>query len=192
MSRFNKSGADGACPDRRSFLRRATLLCGVGAGALSALPVFASVPARPRALSFVHTHTGEALTVRYFDGNSYLADSLNDVNHLLRDFRTGEMHVIDPPLLDILYDLQQLADRDAPYEVISGFRSPATNAMLHSHSSGVAEHSQHILGKAIDVRLSGFSTRQLGEFARSMARGGVGYYASSDFVHLDTSRVRFW
>jgi uncharacterized protein YcbK (DUF882 family) len=192
MKRPDDSRADRACPERRRFLKRASLLAGVGAGALAALPVLAGTPARPRALSFVHTHTGEALDVQYFDGANYLADSLNDVNHLLRDFRTGEMHVIDPPLLDILYDLRQLADRDAPFEVISGYRSPLTNAMLHAHSSGVAEHSQHRLGKAIDVRLSGYSTRKLGDYARAMARGGVGYYASSDFVHLDTSRVRFW
>ena len=114
------------------------------------------------------------------------------VNILLRDFRTGESHRIDPTLLDILYDLQVLADRDAHYEVISGYRSPQTNAMLHQLSSGVAEHSQHILGKAIDVRLSGFSTRTLSEHARSLSRGGVGFYANSDFVHVDTGRIRYW
>jgi uncharacterized protein YcbK (DUF882 family) len=195
MSRPSNTHADKACLNRRHFLKRTSLLCGVGvAGWLPALPSVASVDLhlKPRALSFVHTHTSEALTVQYFDGSAYRTNSLRDVNHLLRDFRTGETHVIDPSLLDILYDLQQYADREAPYEVISAFRSPTTNAMLHARSQGVAEHSQHILGKAIDVRLSGFSTRRLGEYARAMARGGVGYYASSNFVHLDTSRVRYW
>jgi uncharacterized protein YcbK (DUF882 family) len=176
---------------RRRFLKRASLLCGA-AGALATLPAVAAVDRRPRVLQFVHTHTGEALVAPYFDGAGYRADTLRDVNHLLRDFRTDETHVIDPPLLDILYELQLLADRDATYEIISGYRSPTTNAMLRGQSHGVAEHSQHLLGKAIDVRLSGFPTRQLGEYARSLARGGVGYYASSDFIHLDTSRVRFW
>jgi uncharacterized protein YcbK (DUF882 family) len=143
-------------------------------------------------LRFVHTHTGETLTAPYFDGAAYSDTCLTKVNSLLRDFRTGESHRIDPSLLDVLYDLQALANHDAPFEVISGYRSPKTNAMLHSHSNGVAEHSQHLLGKAIDVRLSGYSTRTLSEYARSLSRGGVGFYASSDFVHIDTGNVRFW
>jgi uncharacterized protein YcbK (DUF882 family) len=141
---------------------------------------------------FVHTHTGETLTASYFDGSAYNIACLSEVNHLLRDFRTGESHPIDPALLDILYDLQSLADRDAPFEVISGYRSPATNAMLRRSSSGVAEHSQHLLGKAIDLRLSGYSTLKLSTRARALARGGVGFYPSSDFIHVDTGAVRFW
>jgi len=188
-------------PHRRRLLRQALGLCAaVGAttaGALAALPAQAAVTEvaagrKPRILRFVHTHTGETLTAPYFDGAGYRADSLDQVNLLLRDFRTGESHVIDPALLDILYELQVQADRDTTFEVISGYRSPATNAMLHSRSSGVAEHSQHLLGKAIDIRLTGFPTRRLGEYARSLARGGVGYYAASDFVHVDTGPVRTW
>ncbi len=191
---------------RRLFLLRASAVC----GALAGLPAFANMSvdangslngnadalaasaAGPRSLRFVHTHTGETLTAAYFDGSAYDAASLSAVNHLLRDFRTGDSHVIDPALLDILFDLQVRADHDAPFEVISGYRSPATNAMLHRNSSGVAEHSQHLLGKAIDIRLSGYSTRILSEHARALARGGVGFYSSSDFVHVDTGRVRAW
>lgn len=180
---------------RRAFLRRAGMLCGAAA-AMTTLPAFASIAsgaaARPRELRFVHTHTGESLTACYFDGASYDIACLRNVNHLLRDFRTGDVHDIDLALLDILYDLQALADRDAPFEIISGYRSPATNSMLHNKSNGVATHSQHMLGKAIDIRLPGYSTRKLGEHARSLARGGVGVYAASDFVHVDTGRVRFW
>jgi uncharacterized protein YcbK (DUF882 family) len=176
---------------RRGFLARTGALCGA-LGSMTALPVFAAASGRPRSLRFVHTHTGETLTAAYFDGGVYSDASLHQVNILLRDFRTGESHQIDPPLLDILYDLQTLADHDAPFEVISGYRSPQTNAMLHHNSSGVAEHSQHILGKAIDVRLSGYSTRRLSEYARSLSRGGVGFYAGSDFIHVDTGRVRYW
>jgi uncharacterized protein YcbK (DUF882 family) len=176
---------------RRRFLLQAGAFCGAAA-AFGSRPVCASVPAAPRRLRFVHTHTGETLSTQYFDGDNYASDALNDVNHLLRDFRTGDVHVIDPALLDLLYDLQLRVDHDAPYEIISGYRSPATNTMLRGRSSGVAEHSQHVLGKAIDIRLRGYSTRNLGEQARALARGGVGYYAASDFVHVDTGSVRFW
>ncbi|MHB8475666.1 MAG: YcbK family protein [Steroidobacteraceae bacterium] len=176
---------------RRGFLASAGALCGA-LGAMAALPAWAATSNRPRSLRFVHTHTGETLTAPYFDGSLYNSACLQKVNVLLRDFRTGESHRIDPPLLDILYDLQTLADHDAPFEVISGYRSPQTNAMLHQKSSGVAEHSQHIVGKAIDVRLSGYSTRRLSAYARSLSRGGVGFYAGSDFVHVDTGRVRYW
>jgi uncharacterized protein YcbK (DUF882 family) len=175
---------------RRRFLQGSAVVCGA-IGGLAAIPSFAAASGR-RSLRFVHTHTGETLTAPYFDGNGYDGVCLTNVNFLLRDFRTGESHRIDPTLLDILYDLQVLADHDAHYEVISGYRSPQTNAMLHQRSNGVAEHSQHILGKAIDVRLSGFSTRKLSDYARSLSRGGVGFYANSDFVHVDTGRVRYW
>jgi len=175
---------------RRRFLHGSAVVCGA-IGGLATIPSFAMARA-PRSLRFVHTHTGETLTAAYFDGSGYDGACLNDVDFLLRDFRTGESHRIDPTLLDILYDLQVLADHDARYEVISGYRSPQTNAMLHERSSGVAEHSQHLLGKAIDVRLSGYSTRALSAHARSLSRGGVGFYAGSDFVHLDTGRVRCW
>ncbi len=174
--------------DRRGFLCKAGALC----AALGAAPVLAMARERPRSLRFVHTHTGETLTAPYFCGGVYIEACLHDVNFLMRDFRTGDSHLIDPLLLDLLYDLQTLADHDAPYEIISGYRSPKTNALLHRKSGGVAEHSQHILGKAVDVRLSGYSTRKLGEHARSLSRGGVGYYGSSDFVHVDTGRVRYW
>jgi len=180
-----------ACLARRRFLRHAGVACGVLC-AMTSLPSLASALMRPRTVRFVHTHTGEALTANYFDGADYDVACLGKVNYLLRDFRTGESHSIDPALLDILYDLQSLADRDTPFEVISGYRSAATNAMLHHISSGVAEHSQHLLGKAIDVRLSGYPTIALGRHARELARGGVGFYPASDFVHVDTGAVRFW
>lgn len=175
---------------RRAFLRRAGALCGTAA-AFSAAPAFARL-AECRTLSFVHTHTGEALTTQYFEAGGYRPDCLTQINRLLRDFRTGEVHRIDPTLLDILFDLQVMADREAPFEIISAYRSPATNGNLRRASTGVAKHSLHLDGKAIDVRLNGFPTRKLGELARDLRRGGVGFYAASDFVHLDTGRVRFW
>ncbi len=172
---------------RRLFLRRAS-------AAAMLLPLgtaWARTPER-RSLSFVHTHTGESLSAVYFQDGQYQAAELERINLLLRDFRTGDIHPIDPGVLDILADLRVLADHDEPYEVISGYRSPQTNAELHRHSHGVAEHSLHMQGRAIDVRLPRFSTSRLHELALGMQRGGVGFYPSSDFVHLDNGAVRFW
>jgi uncharacterized protein YcbK (DUF882 family) len=176
--------------DRRRFLKRLGACCGTVAS-IAAAPALASVGGS-RTVSFIHTHTGEKLTTRYFSDGNYHPSALAQVNHLLRDFRTGTVFPIDPSLLDILFNLQLMADRDAAFEVISGYRSAATNAMLRRGSDGVAQHSLHMEGRAIDVRLQGFSTRGLGELARSWGHGGVGYYPESDFVHVDTGRVRFW
>ncbi|MBV8146947.1 MAG: DUF882 domain-containing protein [Gammaproteobacteria bacterium] len=166
---------------------------GVGAAVLL-LPFGAALARAPerRSLSFVHTHTGERLSSVYFQDGEYRAAELGKINELLRDFRTGDVYPIDTGVLDILADLRTLADRDEPYEVISGYRSPQTNAALHRHSSGVAEHSLHLQGRAIDVRLPGVPTRRLRELALVMGRGGVGFYPQTDFVHLDNGRVRYW
>jgi len=145
-----------------------------------------------RSLKFAHTHTGETLSTTYFDNGYYLAPSLERVNLLLRDFRPNEVHSIDPALLDILFDLQAKAHHDGPFEVISAYRSPQTNALLRSRSSAVAEHSMHMEGRAIDIRLRGFPTLQLRNLAVDLHRGGVGFYGASDFVHVDTGRVRTW
>src|SRR6185437_13802048 len=172
--------------DRRAFLQRSS-------AALLAAP--ATVLARPsecRSLTFVHTHTGETLSCMYFADGRYDPAALARVNHFLRDFRTGEVHPIDPGVLDILFVMRNRADRADPFHVISGYRSPHTNALLRSRSEGIAAHSLHMEGRAIDVRLPGFPTRRLRAIALGMRRGGVGYYAASDFVHLDTGQVRFW
>lgn len=153
--------------------------------------VWARNPER-RSLSLIHTHTGETLSTVYFENNQYIATELSRINWLLRDFRTGDVHPIDPAVLDILADLRALAARDDPYEVISGYRSPKTNAELRRRSSGVAEHSLHLEGRAIDVRLPGFPTERLHGLALGMQRGGVGFYPRSDFIHLDNGRVRQW
>jgi uncharacterized protein YcbK (DUF882 family) len=148
--------------------------------------------AETRSVSFVSTHTGETLAVSYFQAGSYVTTALEQVAKVLRDHRTGSTHAIDPALLDILHDLRVLADRDDTFQVISGYRSPKTNDLLRTRSGGVASRSLHMDGKAIDVRLTGFSTKKLHQLALSMKRGGVGFYAASDFIHVDTGRVRFW
>ncbi|MGE5336869.1 MAG: YcbK family protein [Gemmatimonadota bacterium] len=147
--------------------------------------------AAPRSISFYHTHTGERLSVVYFEAGSYVPGALVSLNTLLRDFRTGDVHEIDAGLFDTLHALN-LACGDGTYEIISGFRSPHTNAMLHARSNGVATHSLHMQGRAIDIRLAGRDTRKLRDAAIALARGGVGYYAGSDFVHVDTGRFRTW
>jgi uncharacterized protein YcbK (DUF882 family) len=146
----------------------------------------------PRLLRFDHLHTGERLEVEYFSGGSYLDDALASVNHLLRDFRTNEVHAIDVKLLDLLHDLSRVAGSHRAFQVISGYRSLATNEMLRHRSEGVAAHSLHMDGRAIDIRLADVRLTTLRDAALSMQRGGVGYYAASNFVHVDTGRVRRW
>jgi len=174
--------------DRRRFL-----LAG-GSAALTLAPAGAALARalETRSLSFIHTHTGEQLTAVYFQEGAYHEAGLDRISYLLRDFRTEEVHPIDPRVLDILYDVQNLAGRQEPYQVISGYRSPSTNSALRSLSHGVAEHSLHKEGRAIDVRMDGVPTWRMRDLALQMKRGGVGFYPKSDFVHLDCGRVRFW
>ena len=171
---------------RRDFLK--------SAGAMIAIAPLAALAraSECRSLSFVHTHTGESLSCVYYQAGGYDAATLARVNHFLRDFRTGAVHPIDAGVLDILFAVRSRADRDDPFHVISGYRSPTTNAYLRSHSPGVARHSLHMEGRAIDVRLPGLPTRKLRDIGLALRRGGVGYYPASDFVHLDTGHVRFW
>ena len=145
-----------------------------------------------RALSFFHTHTGERIKLIYYSDGKYHKDALAELNHYLRDFRTGDEHPIQAQLFDILYAAREACSSNGTYEVISGYRSPKTNQMLRNSSGGVAKHSLHMDGKAIDVRLSGVDTRYLRKAAIRLKSGGVGYYARSDFVHIDTGRVRTW
>ena len=173
---------------RRGFLRR---LGAVGLGLAATRAALAASDER-RSLSFVHTHTGEQLTARYFDAGAYCRNVLQQVNVLLRDFRDDTVFPIDPMVLDRLFLLQSVSGGSEPFQVISGYRSPATNAALREKSTGVAEHSLHMEGRAIDVRLAGVATDRLARLARQQSSGGVGFYRVSDFVHVDTGRVRCW
>ena len=167
--------------------------------ALTGLAVTAAVApprdvraADARQLSFYHTHTGQNLDVVYYRNGEYVESALGEINQFLKDFRTGDIAEMDPKLLDILHDVRNELGSDGIYEVISAYRSPGTNEMLRSKSGGVARKSQHLLGNAIDVRLRGVPTQNLRDTALEMKRGGVGYYKQSDFVHMDTGRVRRW
>jgi uncharacterized protein YcbK (DUF882 family) len=157
-------------------------------GASSALLAASEV----RALALDNLHTGEKLTIEYWAGGAYVANALASINHLLRDFRNNEVHVIEPKLLDLLTLLRRTVDSRAPFQVISGYRSPTTNAMLHAESNGVAAKSLHMQGMAIDIRLADRSLDIVHSAARSLRLGGVGYYPGPHFVHVDVGRVRYW
>lgn len=180
----------GSALSRRGFIKfgAAALLAASAPG--KALANIASTP--ERTLSFYHLHTGEQLNATYWADGSYQQQGLAEIYNLLRDFRTGVVNPIDTRLLDVLHNLALKLDANKPFHVISGYRSPKTNAMLAKNSSGVARHSLHMDGLAVDIRLPGRDLSSLHRAALSMKAGGVGYYPVSDFVHVDVGRVRQW
>lgn len=145
-----------------------------------------------RALAFQNPHTGDKLNLTYFEKGRYLTDALNEISFLLRDYRTDDVHPIDPELLDQLHDLKQMLGLHQPFDVICGYRSPLTNAKLHAENTGVANNSFHMHGRAVDIRIERFDLRRIHNAALAMHRGGVGYYPESNFIHLDTGTFRTW
>jgi uncharacterized protein YcbK (DUF882 family) len=184
----------------RELNRRSFLGLGGAAAAAALVPSRAQAAVRTktvpeRVLSFFNTHTGERLKTAYCCGGVYQPQALTEINHILRDFRVNEVRPIDPKLLDLLHELGGTVESDSPFHIISGYRSPKTNTMLRERGgarTGVASHSLHMDGKAIDIRLPGVKLDHLRAAARSLKLGGVGYYPASNFVHVDTGRVRFW
>lgn len=179
-----------------SHSRRDILKCGTGlllGAALSSLPDFALAGKPARILSLYNMHTGEQVKkLPYWERGRYMPHALGEINILLRDHRTDQVTRIDPRLLDILFTLQSMTDNHATYHVVSGYRSPKTNAMLRKHSKGVAEHSLHIQGKAIDLMLPGTRLAALRKAAIRLHAGGVGFYPTSNFLHIDSGRFRYW
>ena len=174
--------------------RQALGLVAGAAAALIAAPAIAAprFAADRRALAFHNLHTGENLDLVYWSDGAYHPDALHRINYLLRDFRTGDVCPIDPRLLDLLVEVNGRLDTTDPFQVISGYRSPATNAVLRHESEGVAKSSLHMKGQAVDVRVADRSLSMLHRAAVSLRGGGVGYYPRSDFVHIDIGRVRYW
>lgn len=176
---------------RRKFLR-----CAMGTSVAIALPQTSYALMKPNSvvkdLRLHNLHTEEKISLSYFEQGNYVAEALQDINYLLRDHRTGDVFVMDPILIDLLYDLKNVLGTERPLQVISGYRSPKTNAALHRKSSGVATRSLHMQGKAIDIRIQGIAAKDIRAAAISLACGGVGYYPRSNFVHIDTGRVRAW
>lgn len=181
-----------------SLNRRQILKSGLALSAFFMLPAafaknaMAALPDTARSLSVVNLHTGEKLAATYWEQGQYIPDALNAFNKVLRDHRTGEVAQIDPALFDVLVTLHKGVQSQASFEIISGYRSPVSNAMLHAQSNGVATRSLHMDGKAIDMRLSDRPLATLRRTALAMKKGGVGYYPESNFVHVDTGRVRQW
>ena len=176
---------------RRHLLQGFALL-GAAAMAPNLAQAMASSTGKSHRLSFSHTHTGEKLSVVYKVGDHYVAEGLTKLNRFLRDFRTGDVHPIDPKLFDQLWQIQTNTRSDAPFQIISGYRSPKTNNMLRGRSGGVAKKSFHMTGQALDIRLADVKLSNLRAAALELKEGGVGYYPSSNFVHIDTGRVRSW
>jgi uncharacterized protein YcbK (DUF882 family) len=151
-----------------------------------------ATPAAGRHIALLNLHTDEHLDIEYFRDGQYVAAAQAKIEHVLRDFRNGEVHAIDPALMDYLVEVAAQLGKDARFGVISGYRSPASNEKLRERSSGVAQHSLHLQGRAIDVRMAGIDCADLASTAKNLQRGGVGYYRASDFVHLDTGAPRTW
>ncbi len=151
-------------------------------------------------LRLYHLHTGESLDIVYRIGDTYIPSALEQLNHFLRDHRTEDASSYDPSEFDLLHNLlTRLHKPNATIDIVCGYRTPWSNNFLRTRGgtadpteSGVAEHSQHMLAKAIDIRVPGVSTRMLDQAALSLHAGGVGYYPTSQFVHVDVGPVRQW
>lgn len=188
--------ANGRHWTRREFVRfgalaplSAGLLAGGASVARAATPANA---AGERTLSFYNLHTDERLRTVYWSQGAYVPDALSEINHLLRDFRTNTVKPIHVDLLELLHRLSGSLATSSPFEVISGYRTAATNALLRRRSEGVARNSLHMQAMAIDIRVPGRALADLRRAAVALRGGGVGFYPASDFVHVDVGRVRYW
>ncbi len=180
------------------FTRYCRVLAFASASILSATAcastATSSIGKPERSIALYHTHTGERLKVVYYRDGQYRTDALAKINYFLRDFRTGDKAEVDPTTLDIVHAVQQRVGYKGEVHIVSAYRSEKTNEMLRQRSanSGVAKKSQHIEAKAIDFRLPGVDTARVRDVAINLQRGGVGYYRKSDFIHVDSGRVRYW
>jgi uncharacterized protein YcbK (DUF882 family) len=158
-----------------------------GAGAASL------APRREYRLRLRHLHTNEQIDLVYRRGDDYIPDAIDRLDRVLRDHRTGTIYRLDPRLFDLLHDLTaSMARPESEIDIVCGYRSPWSNELLRSTTSGVASHSLHMQGEAIDIRIPGVATSKLRDVALSLHRGGVGYYPKSEFVHVDVGRIRRW
>lgn len=184
-------------PQERQISRRSLLQWGAAGLFSAAIPgrAFAAVWelwTPERTLAFYNTHTGEELDAVYWSRGKYRKQALADIDHILRDHRTGEVKSIDTRLLDLVHALGKAIGTRGPFHVISGYRSPKTNALLRAGGNGVASKSLHLQGKALDIRMPGCDLNRLRRAAVALKGGGVGYYPGPNFVHIDVGRVRYW
>ncbi len=181
--------------DSTDFSRRNLLRCSAAALTSAVLPQVIQASSNitsDRTLDFINLHTNEKLSCCYWSNGTYELHSLTEINYILRDHRAEEIYEIDHSLLDLLYMLRETSGSQAPFHIISAYRSPKTNERLRSGSSGVAKRSLHMQGKAIDIRLPDIELTQLRDTAVALQAGGVGYYAKSNFLHVDIGRPRTW
>jgi uncharacterized protein YcbK (DUF882 family) len=172
--------------------RRTVLALGAAAAFGALLPRPARAALVPQRIVLHNIHTGESLAAEPGADGAFGPAALANLNHVLRDHRNGAVHPIDPMLLALLGSVAERCGHDAEFEVISGYRSPESNAAMHAKSSGVAAHSLHMEGRAMDVRLVGCDLARLRDAGLALGQGGVGFYRGPQFVHLDTGRVRSW
>ncbi|HJR01232.1 MAG TPA: DUF882 domain-containing protein [Methylomirabilota bacterium] len=178
--------------DHRGVSRRRVLRLGVAALAGLLAPVGRAAAADARTLALRSLHTGEFVRATYWAAGRYVRDGLIEIDRLLRDHRSNTVHPIDRRLLDVLGALRERLETREPFEVISGYRSPATNARLVATTGGVASRSLHMEGMAVDLRVPGRPLAAVRDAAKALGAGGVGYYPDSDFVHVDVGRIRYW
>ena len=176
---------------RRAFLKSSLILAAPSLS-IPALAKTAQPASGERVLRLYNTHTGEKLKTTFWAEGEFIPDAMKDINKVLRDHRNNKIAQMDPELLLLLTQLNDRLENNRELHIISGYRSPESNAKLHAASGGVAKRSLHMDAKAIDIRLPGKDLKMLHKAAMSLKGGGVGYYASSQFVHMDTGRVRYW
>ena len=184
-------------PTEQHLSRRRLLRIGALATTIGMCPHLALANSRrartpEKSLAFYNAHTGEKLKRTYWSRGKYVPDALRDINRILRDHHSDEIRPIDPDLLDLLYSLGKTIDVSEPFHVLSAYRSPVTNALLRQYNPRVAEHSMHIEGKAVDIKLPGRSLAAAWRAAMALRSGGVGYYPEANFIHVDTGPVRYW
>src|SRR5580698_1606135 len=178
---------------RSLLLAVATLSLVVPGGARGQERVETSQQGQEHVLRLYNTHTGERLEIVFRRGEQYVPGALAKLDYFLRDHRTGDVRHFDPRLYDILFDLtSSIGHPDGEIDIVCGYRTPSTNESLRAHTTGVAKNSLHIQAEAIDLRMPGVDTLSLRRAALALRRGGVGYYPNSDFIHVDTGRVRQW
>lgn len=187
-------GESGDLPLQTTSLltRRRVLGTAVVASAVAFIRPVPAISFAPRSVSLYNTHTGEWVRTVYWADGHYIREAVRDINWVLRDHHSNEVRPMNAGVLDVLGMLRHRLESHDPFLVVSGYRSPSTNAWLREHSSGVASNSYHIKGMAIDLRSEGRDLSQVHRAALSLRCGGVGYYPRSDFVHVDCGPVRCW
>lgn len=175
---------------RREFLKIASLATVVTLFPSQAFS--AASPVSEKSIALFNIHTGESVRTTFWEKGEYIPEAVEQINFILRDFRSDSVTSMDVRLFDLLYGIQKKLDTDKPFNIVSGYRSPSTNDMLRSSSSGVAKNSLHTKGMAIDINVEGVALADIKKAAASLKGGGVGYYPESGFVHVDVGRVRYW